>query len=121
VELSGPAERASVAPSLDVLLGKDLVRPAEAQFVGEAAFRFKHILVRDAAYRGTPKKLRAALHERFAGWLEGVAGARAVEHEEILGYHLEQSYRYRTELGPVDDEIRALGVRAARHLADAGR
>ena len=49
-----------------------------------------------------------------------VAGERVLEYEEILGYHLEQSYRYRTELGPVDDETRALGERAARRLADGG-
>ena len=121
VELSPPAAQASVRPSLGVLVSKDFVRPAEAQFAGEAAFRFKHILVRDAAYRGTPKKLRAVLHERFAGWLERVAGARVVEYEEILGYHLEQSYRYRTELGSIDDEIRVLAERAARRLAEAGR
>ena len=121
VALSPPEARESVGPSLRLLIGKDLVRPAEAQFADEAAFRFKHILVRDAAYRGTPKKLRAVLHEQFAGWLEGVAGARVAEHEEILGFHLEQSYRYRTELGPIDDEIRAVGLRAAGRLADAGR
>ena len=34
----------------------------------------------------------------------GMAGERVTEYEEILGYHLEQSYRYRTELGPADDE-----------------
>ena len=121
VELSPADARSSVRPSLDALVGKDLVRPAEARFAGEAAFRFKHILVREAAYRGTPKKLRASLHAEFAGWLEHLAGARVLEYEEILGYHLEQSYRHRTELGPVDGEVRAIGERAARRLADAGR
>ena len=42
------------------------------------------------------------------------------EYEEILGYHLEQAYRYRTELGPRDDEIQVLGERAAGHLVVAG-
>ena len=46
---------------------------------------------------------------------------RVSEYEEILGYHLEQSYRYRTELGPANDEIQEVGKRAASHLADAGR
>ena len=55
VELSPPAERASVPASLDALTSRDLVRPAESQFAGEDALRFKHILVRDAAYRGTAK------------------------------------------------------------------
>ena len=121
VELSPPAERASVPASLDALTSRDLVRPAESQFAGEDALRFKHILVRDAAYRGTAKALRADLHERFADWLEAAAGARVLEYEEILGYHLEQSYGYRIEIGPVDEEIRALGERAARRFAEAGR
>jgi tetratricopeptide (TPR) repeat protein len=88
--------------------------------VGEVAFRFKHILVRDAAYRATAKKLRATLHEEFADWLERMAGERVAEYEDILGYHLEQSYRYRIELGLLDSEIRALGDRAADRLAAAG-
>jgi class 3 adenylate cyclase/tetratricopeptide (TPR) repeat protein len=121
VELSPPASRQAVADGVAVLVGKELVRPAEADFVDEAAFRFRHILVREAAYRATAKKLRASLHERFAGWLERVAGGRVHEYEEILGFHLEQGYRYRAELAPVDDEARALGLRAAGWLAAAGR
>ena len=120
-ELSPPDARASVRPSLEALVRKDLVRPAEAKFAGEDAFRFKHILVRDATYRGTPKKLRAVLHEQFADWLERMAGARVLEYEEILGYHLEQSYHYRAELGPIDGELRTLAERAAGRLAEAGR
>ena len=120
VALVDPAARASVHADLEALAAKDFVRPAEASFAGEAAYRFKHLLVRDAAYQGTAKRLRALLHVQFADWLEEVVGARIAEYEEILGYHLEQSYRYRTELGPPDGEIRALGTRAARRLAAAG-
>jgi class 3 adenylate cyclase/tetratricopeptide (TPR) repeat protein len=121
VELSRPQSRLSVPAHLELLSGKDLVRPAEASFIGQAAFRFRHILVREAAYGATAKKLRAALHERFADWLERVVGGRVNEYEEILGYHLEQSFRYRAELAPVDDAAGALGVRAANRLASAGR
>src|SRR5262249_37489419 len=54
------------APHLSALVAKDLVEP-----VGEGGerFRFRHQLVRDAAYEGMPKELRARLHERFADWL----------------------------------------------------
>jgi class 3 adenylate cyclase/tetratricopeptide (TPR) repeat protein len=121
VEMTEPALRSLVPSSLETLSGKDFVRPAAASFVGEAAFRFKHILVRDAAYRSTPKRLRAALHEGFADWLERLAGERVTEYEEILGYHLRQSYRYRVELGVVDDETCALGDRAACRLGAAGQ
>ena len=44
--------------------------------------------------------MRAELHERFADWLETTVGEQAVEYEEIVGYHLEQAFRYRAELGP---------------------
>ena len=35
----------------------------------ERAFRFRHLLIRDAAYESITKATRAELHERFAGWL----------------------------------------------------
>ena len=43
------------------------------------------------------------------------------ERDEIVGYHLEQAYRYRDELGPADDRSRTLAHRAAERLATAGR
>jgi tetratricopeptide (TPR) repeat protein len=57
------------------------------------------------------------LHEEYAHWLERKVG-RETGHEEILGYHFEQAHRYRTELGLADG---ALGLRAGRLLASAGR
>jgi hypothetical protein len=107
-----------VDDDLSQLAGRAFVRPAPAQFVDEAAFRFRHLLLRDAAYRATAKRLRARLHERFADWLERAAADRLQEVEEILGYHLEQAHRYLAELGPVEPGVAA---RAARHLAAAGR
>jgi len=113
------AEAADGAPAtLAELERRELVRPAPPSFTDELAYRFRHILIRDAAYRALPKKARADLHETYAGWLEGKAGARATEFEEILGYHFEQAYRYRAELGLTDIE---LAVRAGRLLAAAGR
>jgi tetratricopeptide (TPR) repeat protein len=94
------------------LVRKDLVRPT-----GEGTFRFKHLLLRDAAYEALPKERRAELHERFAAWIEGSAPGL----EEILGYHLEQAHRYRAELGPVDNRARELARRASTLLAAAGR
>ena len=120
-ELSPEVDRPRVGSHLQTLLRKELVRPDRSGFAGEDAFRFSHILVRDAAYESMPKRARAELHERFASWLERKAGDRVAEFEEILGYHLEHAYRYRTELGPVDDAARAVAGRAAGRLAAAGR
>jgi class 3 adenylate cyclase/tetratricopeptide (TPR) repeat protein len=102
------------------LVRKDLLRPHRGDLGGEA-FRFRHLLIRDAAYEAVPKAERAELHERFAGWLERTTGERLQEYEEVLGYHLEQAYRYRAELGSVDDRGRALAERAADRLGAAGR
>ena len=66
-------------PRLVALVRKQLVRPDTPQFAGEEAYRFRHLLIRDAAYDALPKAVRADLHERFAGWLEerGAGSGRA--------------------------------------------
>jgi class 3 adenylate cyclase len=111
-------EESQVAVRLNSLVRKELVRPDRAQLPGEDAFRFRHLLIRDAAYDGLPKATRAELHERFAAWLEQ-HGADLVELDEIVGYHLEQACRFRSELGLPDGE--ALLAAARRHLTEAGR
>ncbi|HEY2640458.1 MAG TPA: adenylate/guanylate cyclase domain-containing protein [Streptosporangiaceae bacterium] len=103
---------------LAALCNKLLIRRAEAG-VGDD-FHFSHILVRDTAYARLLKRTRARLHERFAAWLTNTFRSRLAEYEEILGYHLEQSFRYRSELGPVDDHGRRLGAEASRYLSSAG-
>jgi class 3 adenylate cyclase/tetratricopeptide (TPR) repeat protein len=105
-----------VLPRLAALVRHGLIRPDRPQIPGEDAFRFRHLLVRDAAYDALPKAVRADLHRRFADWLEG----KLVDPDELLGYHLEQAARYRTELGRNDDETRALVESAAGRLTVAG-
>jgi predicted ATPase len=107
-------------PRLLALMRKQLLRPDTPQFEGEDAYRFRHLLIRDAAYDALPKAVRADLHERFAGWLEQ-RGADLVELDEIIGYHLEQAYRCFADLGPPDHRARALAERAAERLSAAGR
>ena len=109
----------NLGPPLSALCGKRLVRPVEVRPDG-TDYEFSHILVRDAAYDRLLKRTRARLHERYADWLLKVSGTRAAEFEEIIGYHLEQSFGYQAELGPVDAHTRSLGERAAGHLGAAG-
>ncbi|HEX4324279.1 MAG TPA: adenylate/guanylate cyclase domain-containing protein [Gaiellaceae bacterium] len=106
----------ALGATLLALVRREFVEPAISSFPGEDGFRFRHALIRDAAYAGIPKRTRADLHEHFAGWLELHDG-----RDEIVGYHLEQAYRYRDELGIVDDQVRALGERAGELLTAAGR
>ena len=110
-------DKTNLPARLVALVRKELVRPARAQLAGDEAYRFRHLLIRDAAYDALPKAVRAELHERFAGWLQE-RGADLVELDEILGYHLEQAARYRQELGQSDAE---LAERAGERLAAAGR
>jgi hypothetical protein len=105
---------------LTSLVRKELVRREKAQLVGEDGFRFRHLLIRDAAYDSLPKATRGELHERFSDWLEA-HGRDLVELDEVIGYHLERAYRYGAELGQADAETGVLGDRAAERLAAAGR
>ena len=120
-ELLADADRGAVGASLITLARKEFIEPARSIFPSEDGFRFRHILIRDAAYLGVPKETRAELHERYADWLERTTGERASELDEIIGYHLEQAYRYREELGPVGEGATELAVRAGERLAAAGR
>ncbi len=117
-ELLPAVSRPAVGSHLMTLIRKEFIRPDRAIFLGDDGFRFGHVLIRDGAYESIPKRLRAELHERFAGWLEAKLGARTEQYDEILGYHLEQSVRYCAELGAPDG---ALADRAAAKLGAAGR
>jgi class 3 adenylate cyclase len=113
-------EESHLTTRLISLVRKELIRPDRSPRAGQDGFRFRHLLIRDAAYAGLSKASRAELHERFASWLEEHA-ADLAELEEIAGYHLEQAYRYHTELAPSNDSVRRLGERAAERLLEAGR
>ena len=109
-----PDHRRPAGAQLAALVRKELIRPHEAI---EDTFRFRHMLIRDAAYERVPKELRSELHERFADWLDG----RGEEFDEVIGYHLEQAYRCLEALGRPGERGRALAARAAERLAVSGR
>jgi class 3 adenylate cyclase/ketosteroid isomerase-like protein len=102
---------------LESLRRSELIEPDTGWFLGEPALRFHHVLIRDAGYRRVLKGTRAELHARLADWIEAKPG----EHDEMLGWHLEQAHQNLRELGPLDGSARGLGERAARHLGAAGR
>jgi class 3 adenylate cyclase len=94
---------------LDDLTARRFVRPVRD------FFRFHHVLIRDVAYRGLPKADRADLHELAARGLDRRDGA-----DEIVGYHFEQAYRYRTELARADERALELATAGGERLARAG-
>ena len=109
-------EETQVTTRLAALVRRQLVRPDRAQIAGDDGYRFRHLLIRDAAYDALPKAVRADLHARFADWLDE-HGHSLVERDEIVGYHLEQTSRYRAQLGQPDA---ASADRAAARLTAAG-
>ena len=114
-------QKRSVDAALAALVARELIRPDRSELPGETGYRFTHILVRDAAYDLLPKRRRADLHVAYADWLVGQDDPGSAA-DEIVGYHLEQAYEYRSQLGRVgDDRHRELAARASVHLSDAGR
>ena len=104
---------------LGTLVRKELIRRDHTEMAGNEGFRFRHILIRETAYSSMPKRHRAELHQRFAGWLTSAAGERLTEYEEILGYHYEQAYILRRELGLPSHEDDSLASRAVVHLSSS--
>ena len=116
-ELAPDSGRDDVPARLLTLVRKDVIRPEHSTFADDDAFRFRHLLIRDAAYDALPKETRADLHERFADWLD--AHVALVEQDEIVGYHLEHAHRNRAELDRADPRLEGLARRAATRLATA--
>ena len=112
-----PASEPGLAERLMALVRKELVRPDRSEVTGGDAFKFRHVLIQDAAYAALPKRERADLHERFADWLEAAAGDRVSEFDEIIGHHLEKAHRYQLEFGGHASSV--LADRAADVLARA--
>ena len=120
-ELLPPQARGPLIRNLQILVAKGLVQHQPSDRRPSEEYSFRHILIQEAAYRAIPKSLRAELHQRFADWLEYVFWEPATARPEILGYHLEQSVRYLSELRPAEAQASPLPRRAAGHLETAGR
>ncbi|MET0563717.1 MAG: tetratricopeptide repeat protein [Gaiellaceae bacterium] len=58
------------------------------------AFRFRHALIRDAAYEGLPFKRRRDLHGRVAEVIELRQGERPEEESELLSLHYYRAERW---------------------------
>jgi tetratricopeptide (TPR) repeat protein len=116
-ELSPPELRPHLSEQLMGLVRKELIAPELGTAIGEHGFRFRHILIRDATYGALLKEARGDLHERLAVWMDAQPG----EYDEIVGYHYEQAFQYRNELGPADERARRLALDAGDRLAAAGR
>jgi predicted ATPase len=91
------------------------------QRTGPITFRFRHALIRMAAYQSIPREDRAALHERFAEWLGRTAPDSTPELQEVLGHHLEQAMDHRraSGIGGAVDALSPTGPSGRRPIDEA--
>jgi DNA-binding SARP family transcriptional activator len=111
--------RDAIERSVAGLSRREIVR-SEASAGDSDLYRFRHILLRDAAYAEIPKRVRISAHERLADWLatEGTSGTDL--DDELIGAHLETAFATRQELGLVGERTPEIGRRSATHFAAAG-
>ena len=102
---------AHAASLLAALVRKGLIRPGRPDLPAEDGYRFRHILIRDAAYATLPKSRRSTLHAGLADWLVAAHATWSAEHPDILAYH----YATAVELAGSDE----LKDRALRFLVVA--
>jgi class 3 adenylate cyclase len=119
-------EETQVTPRLAALVRKDLISPDTPMLLGDDGFRFRHLLIRDAAYDALPKAARADLHERFASWLEehGTELAEALiwtgRSDEALR-RAESLVERASQAGAIGSESIAEGCRPASSGFTSGR
>jgi DNA-binding SARP family transcriptional activator len=104
--LGESVSRAELEQACERLVMRDLLVRGDG-----GPLRFRHGLVREAAYASLAKTARARLHERHATWLER-RGADLPEADARIGFHLEAACRYEHDIA---------GARPAPLAAEAGR
>ena len=117
----GPGEEAqSVSDDLAALTRKELIRPLDQDPGGELTFRFRHILIRDAAYESISKERRSDLHLAYADWMNTALPSEGVGFAEILAHHLSQAHSNKRDLGCPPQVLRPIASEAARQYEISG-
>ncbi|MFB7294802.1 adenylate/guanylate cyclase domain-containing protein [Streptomyces rubiginosohelvolus] len=110
------SQRRFVDGALEALARRRLVESgAPGDRAAEAAYRFSSGLVHEVAYASLSKRAKAERHAWAAELPSVLRGG-----DGAVGGHLERAYRYRAELGLLDDRARRLRDRAAAALGRAG-
>ncbi|WP_426501490.1 adenylate/guanylate cyclase domain-containing protein [Streptomyces sp. D54] len=112
---AAPEHRRYVEEALTVLGRRRLVESGPSDGREAAAYRFSSGLVHEVAYASLSKRAKAERHA-WAAELPSVLRSG----DGAVGGHLERAYRYRAELGLLDDSARRLRERAAAALGRAG-
>ncbi|MFD5938208.1 adenylate/guanylate cyclase domain-containing protein [Streptomyces griseus] len=112
---AAPEHRRRVEEALAVLGRRRLVESGAPGSREPAPYRFSSGLVHEVAYASLSKRAKAERHA-WAAELPSVLRSG----DGAVGGHLERAYRYRAELGLLDDPARRLRERAAAALGRAG-
>jgi tetratricopeptide (TPR) repeat protein len=119
LEAVGGHDRSESGQILRRLDRKQFVQRARRSSVaGQAEYTFRHVLLRDVAYRQIPRAARADKHRRAAQWIESLG--RVADHAELLAGHYASALEYVRASGPAEPELvqhacaatRAAGERA---------
>jgi len=119
IALSPAEAQLSIEADLLTLIRKGFVQSIPNELADEETYRFRHALIREAAYEALPKADRGELHELFAAWVDSKLRGADRKVDELVGYHLEQAQRYCSELQRLDPHGQDLAARAADRLARA--
>ena len=111
-------ERAGIERWLARMERRELVRRVRPSSVaGETEFAFRHVLVRDVAYKQLPRAERAQRHARVATWLESLGADRSADRAELLAHHYQQALSFGRAAGR---EVGELAERARVAFREAG-
>ena len=107
----------ALGPTLLGLVRRELVEPAVSSIPGEDGFRFRHALIRDAAYAGDPE----ADARRPPRALRRLARAPRRPRTSSSATTSSRPTATATSSASLDDHTRSLGERAGELLTAAGR
>jgi class 3 adenylate cyclase/tetratricopeptide (TPR) repeat protein len=107
-----------VEERLRILERKEFVRRERRSSVaGQAAYVFRHVLVRDVAYGQIPRPQRSEKHMLAAQWIESLAGDRFEDVADLVAHHYGSALEFARASGQETDE---LAERARFAFRDAG-
>jgi tetratricopeptide (TPR) repeat protein len=115
------AEGGDLREALQALSSKDLIVAGESGVLsGEPELAFKHVLIRDVAYRMLPKAVRAHKHFEVGCFIEERAGERADEVVALLAEHFGRAAHLGAELKLERARLEPYRHKALRYLEAAG-
>jgi class 3 adenylate cyclase len=116
LELLPEDDPGNVDDCLAELIRQELIDWDAAPGANQATYRFRHQLIRDAAYLGSSKRGRCERHQMLADWLQSAAGSVDVA---VVAHHVGEAVRYGHELGDPPNKIAPLASRAASFYREA--